>query len=368
MVALSTIVQQPAGMLGSMHRLGVGNVMGKLTTTMAQPWTWLDHARFINTRSVFMRNRTRMSQRDIREMVRELNSQGHVDTVNLLISGDARQKVAALAQIRNLIGRYAFFPMAFVDKWASSIPWTVAYENAIAGRVEGVDPQSEAEAIAYADHIIRTTFGSGRPEDLPPVMRASELSKLLTPMFSYFNVQYNQLWNEQVPGMMRGRVSVMEFVTFFALTFVVQALVSEWAAGRWHDDDESEEEQRARLGSVVAAAPFAGIPIIRDIARGVSYQVATGRPARGDIVPAFGAITSTQQAVGGTIEAVNEGEEIDRATMRAIVLSSGYWFGYPSRQTWITGEYAYDVATGEEPSPIEDPLRAYQEGLLRDTQ
>ncbi len=364
MVSLSTVVQQPAGILGSMHRLGVGNVVGKLTLTMAQPWTWLEHARFINTRSTFMRNRTRISQREIRDMVQEINNQGHIDAVNLLLSGTAGQKRVAIGRITQLMQRYSLFPLAYVDKWVSSIPWLVAYERALAGRVRGVDASNEADAVAYADQVIRTTFGSGRPEDLPPVMRSSELNKLITPVFSYFSVQYGQLYDEQLPGMLRGRVSPIEFMTFFALTFVVQALVSEWAAGRWHDDDEDEDEQRARLFALTAAAPLAGIPIIRDIARGVSYQVSTGKSPRGDLVPAFGALTSSTKAIGGTIEAIQEGEEIDRETMRAIVMSGGYWLGLPSNALWRAGEASYDVATGED--DLSDPLDTAREAFLRD--
>lgn len=363
MASLSTIVQQPAGILGTMHRLGVGNVVGKLTVTMAQPWTWLDHARFINTRSTFMRNRTRASQREIREMVAEANSQAHIDAVNLLLTGDARQKIEAVARIKSFIGRHSLFPLAYVDKWVSSIPWRVAYENALAGRVENVDPQSEADVIAYADQIIRTTFGSGRPEDLPPVMRASELSKLVTPVFSYYSTQYNQLFNEQMPGMIRGRISPIEFVTFFALTFVVQALISEWAAGRWHDDDEDDDQRNKRLALVVAQTPLAGVPLLRDMTR-AAVMTYEGRRVTGSSVPAFGAVMDTGAAIGGIAEDVGDGE-VDRSTMRAVVMSSGYWFGWPSNAAWRAGEAATDVATGED--DLSDPLDTASEAFLRDT-
>lgn len=363
--SLSTVAQQPAGVLGTMHRLGAGRIIGKLAQTVAQPWTWMDMGRFVNSRSTFMRNRTRISQREIREMVAELNSESHIQSVELLINGNARQKIEAMAHLKRVMGRYALWPLAFVDKMVSSVPWLVAYEDAIAGRVENVNPQSEKEAIDYADHIIATTFGSGRPEDLPPIMRANELGKLITPAFSYFSTQYNQLYNEQLPGLMRGRISPIEFMTFIALALVVQQLISTWAAGRWDEEDEDDETRARRLGFEVAIAPFAGVPIVRDIARGVASQVATGRKPQGDLVPAFGAITSTRQAVGGTIEAIGKGEDIDRTTMRAIVMSSGYWFGLPSNALWKAGEEVSDIASGED--DLSDPWASFREATLRDT-
>jgi hypothetical protein len=368
--AISTVAQQPAGLLGTMHRVGVGRVMGKAVELMAQPWTWMSHARFINSRSMLMKNRTLISQREIRDMVQELNSEGHIDAVNLLIAGNARQKAQALGRINKLMQRYALFPLAFVDKWVSSVAWKAAYDKALGGHVEGVNPQNEADVIAYADHIIRTTFGSGRPEDLSPIMRSSEIGKLITPAFSYFNTQYNQLYNEQTPGMMRGQISPLEFMTYITLTLVLQALVSEWMAGRWDpDDDEDEEERNVRIGVAVAQTPFAGVPLIRDISRAALNKASTGERQFGQSVPAVGAITTTGSGVGGAVyDLANEGE-LSRATARDLTMAAGYWFGIPSRQLWTTGSFVADVASGDEDAPwdSDEPVDAWSEAFLRDT-
>lgn len=367
--ALSTVSQQPAGVMGTFARVGVGRVMGKLMQLSAQPWTWMEHARFINSRSTLMRNRTRISQREIREMVQEINDQAHIDAVNLLVAGTPGQKVQALSYMTKMMQRYALFPLAFLDKWISSAAWKAAYDKAIGGYVTGVDAQNEADAIAYADSIIRTTFGSGRPEDLPPVMRSTELGKLITPAFSYFSTQYNQLYNEQTPGMMRGQISPLEFMTFITFTLVLQALVSEWAAGRWEpDDDESEEERNIRLGIAVAQTPLAGVPLVRDMTRS-ALQAATTGQTFGSTVPAFGAIGSTGSGIGRAAHDIAEDGQISRAAARDLTMAAGYWFGLPSRQMWTTGSYLSDVAAGDE-DPLwdtDEPLDTWSEAFLRDT-
>lgn len=367
--ALSTVSQQPAGIMGTFARVGTGRVMGKLAQLSAQPWTWGEHARFINSRSTLMRNRTRISQREIREMVQEINDQAHIDAVNLLVAGTPGQKAQALAYVTKLMQRYALFPLAFLDKWISSAAWKAAYDKAIGGYVTGVDAQNEADAVAYADLIIRTTFGSGRPEDLPPVMRSTEIGKLITPAFSYFSTQYNQLYNEQTPGMMRGQISPLEFATFITFTLVLQALVSEWAAGRWEpDDDESEEERNIRLGVAVAQAPLAGVPLVRDMTRS-ALQAATTGQTFGSTVPAFGAIGSTGAGIGRAAYDLADEGQISRAAARDLTMAAGYWFGLPSRQMWTTGSYLSDVAAGEEDAlwDTDEPLDTWSEAFLRDT-
>ena len=368
--ALSTVAQQPAGLMGAFHRVGTGRVMGKVLELASQPWTWMEHARFINTRSTLMRNRSMISQREIREMVQEINSQGHIDAVTLLASGTVRQKMQAMTYLQKMMQRYAMFPLAYLDKWVSSAAWKAAYDRALAGHVEGVDASNEADVISYADHIVRTTFGSGRPEDMSPIMRSSELGKIMTPAFSYFNTQYNQLFNEQTPGMMRGQISPIEFATFITFAMVLQALVSQWLAGRWDPgDDEDEDDRNRRLALEVAMTPTAGIPLIRDITRAALMKASTGRPTFGTSVPAIGAITSTGSGIGGAIHDLSDEGEISRASARDLTMAAGYWFGLPSRQLWTTGSYVSDVATGEEEAPwkSDQPIDSWSEAFLRDT-
>lgn len=367
--AISTVAQQPAGLLGTFHRVGVGRVMGKALELASQPWTWMDHARFINSRSTLMRNRTLISQREIREMVQEINDQAHIDAVHLLATGTMNQKVQAMAFVTKLMQRYALFPLAYLDKWVSSAAWKAAYDKALGGHVDGIDAQNEADVIAYADQIIRTTFGSGRPEDLSPVMRSSEVGKLITPAFSYFNTQYNQLYNEQAPGMMRGHLSPLEFATFITFTLVLQALMSEWLAGRWEpDDDEDEDDRRIRLALSVAQTPVAGIPLVRDMTRS-GLQAATTGQSFGTSIPAIGAISSTGTGLGGAINDLSEDGSISRHSARDLTMAAGYWFGLPTRQLWTTGSYVSDVASGLEDAPWDSgqPIDAWSEALLRDT-
>ena len=57
--------------------------------------------------------------------------------------------------------------------------------------------------------------------------------------------------------------------------------------------------------------------------------------------------------------------DIGEGTLKQAWMASGYWFGLPSRQVWITFDYIKDSATGEE-DPLGDPGSIWSEGLMRD--
>lgn len=365
--AVGTWVQQPAGILSAMHRLGTARVMAKLIETLP-PWQWVDHARFVNSKSQFMRSYASGHQRDLRELVMETNSQAHVDIVNLFLTGNMRQKLRAWDQITANVGKWSLYPNGYINKWSASIPWRVAYERAVGGRVKNIDPYNEADAIAYADQLVRTTFGSGQPEDLAPIMRAGEAGKLITPAFSFVNTQYNQMYNEQVPGLMRGHVSIPEFFTFFLMALVAQQIISDWARGALpHDDDDDQDQMILDEAANSATLPVNGIPIINDISRSVARKLILGEQIRGDSIPAFAAVTNSATAISGITSDIGAGEPIDRSTARATVMAGGYWLGYPSRQAWITGSYLSDWASGTEDPTQAEPADTFRESLLRDT-
>ncbi len=67
-----------------------------------------------------------------------------------------------------------------------------------------------------------------------------------------------------------------------------------------------------------------------------------------DASPAFDAFGMTARTAKIPLKAADEDQELSRSDVKAAVLTAGYWGKLPSRQAWITGEYLYDVATGED--------------------
>lgn len=56
-----------------------------------------------------------------------------------------------------------------------------------------INAEAERRAIASADGSVRETFGSGETKDLASVQRGSELTKLFTAFYSFFNTQANAI-------------------------------------------------------------------------------------------------------------------------------------------------------------------------------
>ena len=117
-----------------------------------------------------MKVRARMLTRELDDIVNRIDSRG--------VSDEVREA--------------GFKPMVWMDVIAVAYPtWQVAYEKAMAGKVDGIDISDEARAIEFADMTVRTTQGSGGAQNLAMIQQSSELSKLVTMMYGYFNTTYN---------------------------------------------------------------------------------------------------------------------------------------------------------------------------------
>lgn len=126
------------------------------------------YGEFILSRSKFMQLRAKELDRDLKDFYNKNIGKSKAgifidDKVEFLLQGIQK--------------------MDFV---VSSISWRAGYEKAI---LEG---KTEAQAVAYADSVVRLTQGAGRGVDQSRIQRENSTWKMITSFYSVFNVMYNR--------------------------------------------------------------------------------------------------------------------------------------------------------------------------------
>lgn len=310
---VTTAVVQPLGYTQTIEAIGAKWAMTGLRDWMREPRRL---TQFALSKSVMLQNRQKTFDRDVR------------DTLRTVVDGSRMDDV-----------RRSFFYMTGLMDMSVSVPtWLAAYRKAKDGAVDGVPVASEQAAIDYADSVVRMTQSSGSAKDLAHVQRGSELWKNFVMFYSYFNVLYN-IGRSRI----RAARSVRDIPKLAASAmwlWFIPSVLSELIAGRGPEDEEEWATWWERKWWLFATYPVQTIPLARDIVNGMDIYGYSPSPA----FDAYGALVAALQIPGR----LWDGDDVRRADVKAAVLATGYWGQLPARQAWITGEYLYDVATGQE--------------------
>jgi hypothetical protein len=331
---VGTALQQITGPIQGMTMIGPAYVaQGFVRALAGGPGSFWSAWKWVSAKSEFMRDRPQGFDRDMRMVTNRLQERTPL--------GAIQRNSMILTQI--------------VDVASSTIVWIGAYQRALDGNVEGIAKGAEEDAIAWADSVVRQTQAAGKIQDLPQIMRGTEAEKLVTMMFSYFSGLYN-LTRKQGSMTRFGQMSPMVFMANMALLFVVTPLFAAVLAGRFPPDDEDEEELAPAVAKELASNAAGTIPIFRDIVN------ASLNPQFGYQMSPVGSgidrLTSAAARAGA-------GETLEsEAAVKEAVNALGILFGLPTAQLVIMGDYANDLATGEE-DPTEDPVDAAREALVR---
>jgi predicted ABC-type ATPase/DNA-binding NarL/FixJ family response regulator len=314
---LSTALQQLAGFTQAVPMLGGPEMAAAMAKIWARPDKLYERARWITSKSEFMRSRPQTLDRDIRETIERM------------------QTTDPLYHIR----RNAFALTAAFDWAVSSTVWVAAYEKAMDGRVKGIEAGADQDAVEFADSMVRQTQSAGLPQDQPAIMRGNQVNKLLTMFMSYFSVLYNWTAFDQVMGLRKNRVPLHVFIGNMALIYVIAPLMAEALAGRFGKRrDEDDEDRNRRLAMVVAKAPFQTIPVVRDMVN----MIGTGYDFQ--LSPAGSALNT----IGQTIDRAARGELDSEYAQKNAAMAAGFAFGLPSGQAWTMIDYMNDKLEGEE--------------------
>lgn len=101
----------------------------------------------------------------------------------------------------------------------SAIPvWIQAYGKKIRAGT------GEAEAVDFANTVIRRTLGSSRVTEVAPLLRGGPMLKLFTTFQGFFNTQYNQ-WAREY-NIFRKEKDIMRLTSFVGAKFIMFAFIN----------------------------------------------------------------------------------------------------------------------------------------------
>lgn len=237
--------------------------------------------------------------------------------------------------------------------------WTVPLaERAIwLGRYQQAQAQGASvdEAVRLADKSIRTTQQAGAPKDLSAAERDPRykwVRMFIGPMI----IMNNRLQESGLRGLYLGRVqsparALGTWLSAGVLSNAVFELLMMRGPDGGDDDEKGWDDWSAWLARKTLLFPFQTIPLLRDVAGGIDAAI-EGKPSMGrpnPIVDAGVALAKFGQAAWkeGRDWIADDDEPDAEKLIKAGVRAAGPLTGIPSNQMLTTGEYLYDVGTGQ---------------------
>lgn len=295
--------------------------------------------------SVFLANRMNSDIFEARQTINQLTT----------LNPSAREKAVDFAQ------RHAYFMQSALQNVMDVISWTGAYNQATArGDVE-------ADAIRFADSVIRETQGSMAPEDVSRFETGTPFMRMFTQFAGYFNMMAN-LNATEVQQVARGvglRKGAGRLFYVYLMGFAVPAIIGDAIAkglrGGWEDEDGDGYMDDLFAWFFVSQAKFglAMVPGVGQVGNAL-IGTTTGQPYddRVSLSPAISVIESGVKVPAEVYQSIVEGEEFNRNDTRNLLNLLGVLTGTPAGAVSKPAGYAVGVAQGEvEPTGALDATR-----------
>lgn len=246
---ISNTLQQVTGLVGSANKVRPGLLAKATASYMAGPKAMAEH---VAQSSVYMKERMANEVAAIHNQMSEI-----------LLDPSYLERGQAWTM------KHAYFLQSAMDNVIGPIVWTGAYNQAIQ---EGLP---DADAVRFADGVVRQTQGSTLPEDVSRIETGPAYARLFTQFIGYFNMLANTNATElnkvmREVGIKKGATKALGIVFFglLAPAWIAEAIAIAMRGGPEDDDDDGYLDdwlmQVAGLGSVKFA--LAGIPFVGQFA------------------------------------------------------------------------------------------------------
>ena len=305
---VTTAIQQPLGYSQTGAYLGTEWASKGLKNFLKDP---IKNRELILQKSVYMRNRTKTLDRDIRDSVKRIHA------------GDSK--------LKDMQSKYFYF-IGMLDMAVSLPTWQAAYEKSL---WEGM---SERDAKAQGDSAVRMTQGSGEMKDMANIQKGSPTFKLFTQFYSYFSAYYGaQKRNVQMYA--RGEITTWQAFTQFVYLTVVPAVLSQLIVGRGPDDDD--ENWAWWAAKEVLQFPAMGMIGLRDVVT-VLFN-----PQFGTALPYTDVLDGIIRGGDSVLDLFSD-DEFNKTDVKNIIVALGYALKMPGRQTANIYEHLYEVLSENE--------------------
>lgn len=329
-------------------------------TFLGNPMKTLDRWNEIKEMDPYMRQWAANWDRDISAAAKRLNIGGHESIFgSTTLFGRAMSVKDALTHnfTRMLFSVYG---VAYTAIGGSA--WEGAYLKAMDGEVDGIKAGDSANAIKYAGRTVRTTIAAGNIEDLPSIMRDTELGKLMTWFYGPMNLLANNVQKDyqRFAGSNKAPKDMAKFASAEMLNILPVALMGSLLVGE-APKAKDDLKKFVKWGAGAVASEFAGmVPLIRDI----PYMIKTKAHSFND--PFADVFASPIWSLVDIGEHVLSHKRYGSKELKDLGMTAGYLTELPSRQVmdswatahdWLSGHYRpsstasglWHVATGKEP-------------------
>jgi hypothetical protein len=270
----------------------------------------------------------------------------------------------ALGSARRWAIRHGYFMQSAVQNIMDPIIWTAAFDQATS---EG---QSTADAVRFADSVLRETQGSWNPEDVARLETGSPFVRMFTQfggwanMLANLNATETQIVARGVGvGKGKGRLFYVYLMGIAAQALVGQA-IADLMRGGWDDDEEDgylDEALNWFFGSQLklglSAVPIAG-PLANVALGGFTEARFDDRLS---VSPVLSVVEGGLLAPASVYDSVVNGEKFNRADVRNVLTLLGLVSGLPLLPLAKPLGYGVGVAQGDiEPT---GPLDAARGGV-----
>lgn len=239
--------------------------------------------------------------------------------------------------------RFGHAMVAWSDMMTAVPTAWAAYDRAI---TEGIPknqggtgkPMTEAQAVNYANKIVREAHGSNVETARSMVLNtSSEVLKMFTTLYGFMNTSYGQA----LDGFDKLRTAGISSPAVLARSFMALIVPAIWAHYLTHGKAKDDESWGAWIAKAVAGEVAGMVPFVRDAAsmvEGYSHAGVVGAEAW----------IQTIVAAGMDVKKLAQGKEV-KAPIKDIANAAGMGLHIPGLgQLGATAQYAADVRAGKE--------------------
>ncbi len=274
---------------------------------------------------------------------------------------------SALTRGMQQVQEYGHYGVATLDMMSAVPTWIGALRKA---QDEGMN---EADAVYYADKVVRKAHGAQGITDKAAIQNSqSQMWKLTTMFYGFFNHIYNRQADtvrkaSMIPDKMRGGdfkgagndfAQVMaRSVYYLVIPAIAEAL---WTSGG-PDEDKGEGYGWWAAKAIAAEVP-AGIPILRDLAKsaieGHDYEMSP-------LARAANTVKGSAKDIAALV-GMSDAEPSGKALQHAME-SFGYFTGAPTGQAGATAQFLWDVGQGnQDPKDMAQWIQGIIHGKIKE--
>jgi len=286
---------------------------------------------------------------------------------------EAMNRLTGKHDVMSTVFKFGMELKAYFYKMQAVATFTGAYKQGMEQMYQDLPPaEAHQRAARFADSVIRTTNEAGSAMDLSPaesnpIMRnfTQWMGPVIVNLNQYINA-VNTAGNEMDVAKATGKAAVTGLaqatplmMRVFIGNYLANAILFPLLQGKAPAIGEDADKWRAWLLAKISTEWSAGIPIVREVGKGLESHI-TGEPYHLSSIPMLD-MAKDMKDLPITALKYEQGNATGEQLSRAATNAGGWALGLPSSQMNITGKFIYDVLTGnytpEHPwSPLQDIL------------